>query len=108
MQKMLQKISRALKHDGVFAGSESLGQEGHDHLQYFETEDDLATLLRSQFAHVEIKTLRYTINDGTILRHEAYWRCSNSVERLDAARWKIFSNAMENNDTRSHFAEAER
>ena len=103
MQKMLQKISRALKHDGVFVGSESLGQEGHDHLQYFETVEDLATLLRSEFAHVEIKALRYTINDGTLLRHEAYWRCSNSVERLDAARWQIFSKTMEDSYTRPHF-----
>lgn len=32
---MLAKIEVSLVEDGMFAGSESLGFEGHDHLQFF-------------------------------------------------------------------------
>lgn len=79
---MLQKIARALGEDGVFVGSESLGHEGHDHLQFFETIDDVQDLFRAHFAHTSAKALRYPINNATFVRDEAYWRCSNSSARF--------------------------
>jgi 2-polyprenyl-3-methyl-5-hydroxy-6-metoxy-1,4-benzoquinol methylase len=85
---ILKKIAAALNPDGVFAGSESLGHEGHDHLQFFKTHEDLGNLFRSHFAHVSTKTLRYPINNGTFVRDEAYWRCSNSSARLAKAGWR--------------------
>jgi 2-polyprenyl-3-methyl-5-hydroxy-6-metoxy-1,4-benzoquinol methylase len=84
---ILKKIAAALKPDGVFAGSESLGHEGHDHLQFFKTDVDLANLFRPYLAHVSTKTLRYPINNGTFVRDEAYWRCSNSSARLAKVGW---------------------
>jgi 2-polyprenyl-3-methyl-5-hydroxy-6-metoxy-1,4-benzoquinol methylase len=84
---ILKKIAAALQPDGVFAGSESLGHEGHDHLQFFQTDEDLGNLFRPHFAHVAMKTLRYPINNGTFVRDEAYWRCSNSSARLAKAGW---------------------
>src|ERR1700682_1293109 len=67
---ILKKIAAALKPDGVFAGSEALGREGHDHLQFFQTDEDLGNLFRPHFAPVDMKTLRYPINNGTFVRDE--------------------------------------
>jgi 2-polyprenyl-3-methyl-5-hydroxy-6-metoxy-1,4-benzoquinol methylase len=83
---MLAKIAGVLADDGVFAGSESLGQEGHDHLQFFPSADALAELLRARFRHVDVRTLEYALPDGRV-RREAYWRCAQEPSRLDAAGW---------------------
>lgn len=87
--RMLDKIARALAADGVFCGSESLGrEEGHDHLQFFDSLEDLRGLLRPHFRHVQAKEMQYTIGRGQgYLRREGYWRCANSPERLDSAAW---------------------
>jgi hypothetical protein len=86
---MLAKISASLSQEGVFAGSESLGRrEGLDHLQFFDTLEDLANLFKPFFAHVQMKTIDYAISSG-ICRREAYWRCSNSMQRLESARWSL-------------------
>lgn len=84
---VLAKIAAALTDDGVFVGSESLGREGHDHLQFFETADALRALLAARFRHVRLRTREYWINDRTLFRREAYWRCSNSESRLRSVEW---------------------
>ena len=83
---MLAKIVAALAPDGVFAGSESLGVEGHDHLQYFASKDALVELLRPWFRYVDIRALQYVLPGG-LVRHEAYLRCAQEPTRLDAASW---------------------
>jgi SAM-dependent methyltransferase len=85
---VLGKIAQALKPGGVFCGSESLGREGHDHLQFFDTADDLSALLNERFSHVRLKAQNYPLPGLPEGRTEAYWRCANSKERLDAAEWR--------------------
>jgi SAM-dependent methyltransferase len=86
---MLNKISVHLKENGVFCGSESLGhEEGHDHLQFFETIHDMADMLKRHFRFVQVREARYGISDSAgFIRKEVYWRCSNNRERLDRAQW---------------------
>lgn len=91
-QRVLAKIRAALAPDGIFVGSETLGREGHDHEQYFATPADLAAVLQPLFRHVAVRTATYRI-DGGHLRVEAYWRCAQRRERLDAATWRIDSPA---------------
>lgn len=86
--KLLQKISAALTPEGVFCGSESLGSEGHDHLQNFGTEADLFELLLKHFPVVSIRTSNYSINAQGYIRTEAYWRCATTKTRLDEVGWK--------------------
>jgi len=85
---VLKKIATALHPAGIFAGSESLGHEGHDHLQFFRTTRDLEDLFQSHFAHVWTKALRYPINNATFIRDEAYWWCSNAPSRLTESTWR--------------------
>jgi SAM-dependent methyltransferase len=85
-EAMLAKIAGVLGSAGVFAGSESLGEEGHDHLQFFASTDALAELLQPWFRHVDIRALEYTLPEGRV-RREAYWRCAQEPTRLDAAGW---------------------
>jgi 2-polyprenyl-3-methyl-5-hydroxy-6-metoxy-1,4-benzoquinol methylase len=86
---MLMKISQSLQPNGIFAGSESLGsKEGEDHLQFFETVEDLQKLLEKHFTYVSVCTAKYMVGrKREFERHEAYWRCSNSRERLEADSW---------------------
>lgn len=88
---VLEKIRSALPQDGLFVGSESLGHEGSDHLQFFTSATDLAELLHSEFPHVWTKTLRYRVFNTEIIRNEAHWRCSNSTERLTESSWLRFA-----------------
>jgi SAM-dependent methyltransferase len=85
---MLAKISAAMAPAGVFTGSESLGREGHDHLQFFESLDDMAGLFRPHWKHVQVREVSYPINRGSFIRREGYWRCSNDRARLDEAGWR--------------------
>lgn len=85
---VLQKIATALHPAGIFAGSESLGREGHDHLQFFKTTQDLEDLFQSHFANAWTKALRYPINNGAFIRDEAYWWCSNSTSRKAESTWR--------------------
>jgi SAM-dependent methyltransferase len=88
---MLSKIKRALGPAGVFTGSESLGrEEGHDHLQFFDSLADLATLLRRRWRHVQVREVSYPINRGTFMRREGYWRCSDDTGRLSESGWTSF------------------
>lgn len=86
-QQLLQKISSALEPQGVFCGSESLGAEGHDHLQQFRDPEALRAQLARHFPCVQIKTARYRINAAGYVRTEAYWRCAQSTSPLEALRW---------------------
>jgi SAM-dependent methyltransferase len=84
---MLAKIKASLAKGGIFAGSESLGEEGHDHLHYFYTLQDLAALFRPHFRYVRLKTAQYLIGGG-YLRREAYWRCCDDNDRLLGSSWE--------------------
>jgi SAM-dependent methyltransferase len=91
---MLGKIKRALSSGGVFTGSESLGhEEGHDHLQFFESLPDLAALFRRYWKHVQVREVTYPINKGTFVRREGYWRCSDDPSRLREGGWTSFDEA---------------
>jgi 2-polyprenyl-3-methyl-5-hydroxy-6-metoxy-1,4-benzoquinol methylase len=92
--RMLEKIQKHLKADGVFVGSESLGIEGSDHLQYFNSLDDLQKIFEPYFRHVELRAVAYKIGDG-FLRHEAFWRCANDQERLQDCHWQVSSRERE-------------
>jgi SAM-dependent methyltransferase len=82
-QKMLSKIRNALAPDGLFVGSESLGEEGHDHLQFFSGIEALRAVLGSEYPVVRLTQMRY---DN---RHEAYWRCAlAATSRLAFADWR--------------------
>jgi SAM-dependent methyltransferase len=83
---MMTKISAALSPSGVFAGSESLGHEGSDHLQFFETLEDLGRLLTRYWRYVLLRETTYSL-DGSFVRREAFWRCSNDLARLNDAGW---------------------
>jgi SAM-dependent methyltransferase len=84
--QMLAKIAGVLGDDGVFVGSESLGSEGHDHLQFFEHVEQLAAIFRPHFEFVETTQVSYPLRGG-FPRVEAYWRCSADQRRLAAAGW---------------------
>lgn len=84
---LLKKIKNSLSANGLFVGSESLGLEGHDHLQFFNTMDDLRSLLSSHFRYVSLKSVDYVNNNSGFKRKEAYWRCSNSLVRFHEFSW---------------------
>ena len=90
---VLAKIQSALRTGGVFAGSESLGFEGSDHLQFFESLDDLYTLFKPYFKFIELRSVDYRIGQGesSFVRHEAFWRCANQSERLRDCSWKSYA-----------------
>jgi SAM-dependent methyltransferase len=89
-RELLGKVYGALGQGGVFVGSESLGHEGEDHLQFFESTEDLAALFKQYWKHVQLRSVSYHIGQGGFLRTEAYWRCGRDRQRLDSATWKSF------------------
>ena len=89
LDTVLPKIVKALSQDGVFVGSESLGDEGTDHLTKFDSQDDLGKLLSKYFRFVELGFQDYKLNDNFI-RLEAYWRCANQPDRLQRLAWKKY------------------
>jgi 2-polyprenyl-3-methyl-5-hydroxy-6-metoxy-1,4-benzoquinol methylase len=93
---VLAKIQSALRPNGVFVGSESLGFEGSDHLQFFQTLEDLHALFKPFFKYVELRSVDYRTGQGasSFLRHEAYWRCANQEERLRECSWKSFAHQV--------------
>jgi SAM-dependent methyltransferase len=87
-QRMLTKIRTAMVDDGAFVGSESLGIEGHDHLQFFNDLEALRGVLAQEFGTVELNQMDYEIPGG-LLRHEGYWRCAiGNSKRLAASSWR--------------------
>jgi hypothetical protein len=90
--RMLTKFSRHLHPQGIFIGSESLGSEGHDHLQFFESLDDVGALFKPYFRYVCLRQINYPLPWARgFVRKEAFWRCSNHSERLESLMWKIGS-----------------
>jgi SAM-dependent methyltransferase len=91
-QAVLRKIRQSLSPDGVFVGSESLGREGSDHLQFFRSLDDLHRLFQPYFEHIQLRQCSYRGGfGGDFVREEAYWRCSNSSKRLQKSSWQTYS-----------------
>lgn len=89
--RMMEKIKASLSADGIFVGSESVGnREGHDHLQFFESLQAFADLFKKYFKYVQLKEIEYPIGVGDFIRQEAYWRCSNSDKRLLEKKWRSF------------------
>jgi SAM-dependent methyltransferase len=73
---LFKKITDLIGKDGVFVGSESLGHDGADHLQFFDRIESLQELLGMSFSTVETKVSEYTLS-RTHKRTEAYWSCRN-------------------------------
>ncbi len=89
--RMLGKIKGSLSPQGIFGGSESLGFEGDDHLQFFHSLEDLSALFKPHFRYVQLRSATYRVGlTGQTVRHEAYWRCANNPERLEESGWKSF------------------
>jgi SAM-dependent methyltransferase len=84
---MFAKIKSCLSRRGVFCGSESLGEEGSDHLQFFDSAEDLGRLLGKHFAIVQVHDIEYPLASG-FRRREAFWRCAQSDAALSHLRWK--------------------
>jgi SAM-dependent methyltransferase len=80
VDSMLKRIFDALNPGGVFVGSESLGTEGTDHLQFFATADDLVRVLSAHFPNAQAKALSYRLRPGGYLRTEAYWKATRGPE----------------------------
>lgn len=88
--RMLAKIKSALSDGGAFVGSESLGFQGEDHLQFFHSPEELAEILGRHFPYVMVRELEYRLPNET-LRREAFWRCAVDPERLELAAWNVYS-----------------
>jgi len=88
LSTVLEKIRQSISPAGIFVGSESLGTEGSDHLQFFKDEAALASIFRPFFKHVLVRVMEYRIRGGYI-RKEAYWRCTNdSSSRHADTAWR--------------------
>jgi SAM-dependent methyltransferase len=85
---VMKKISSVLGPHGIFVGSESLGLEGHDHLQFFPDEAAVQRLFRPYFRYVATRVVSYPIGlRREFLRQEVFWRCSNGREPLTRDFW---------------------
>lgn len=85
---VLGKVRAALPEAGIFVGSESLGVEGHDHLQYLSDETAVQALFRPYFQHVATRVVAYTIGvQQSFLRREIFWRCSDDRKSLTRDSW---------------------
>ena len=91
---VLQKIRACLAPAGVFAGSESLGMEGHDHFQFFSDEAAVQRLFSPYFRYVTTRTVSYTIGQQrSFARREVFWRCSDSRDSLMRDAWSWASDS---------------
>jgi SAM-dependent methyltransferase len=87
---MLKKIRVALSKDGIFVGSESLGDEGNDHLSRFQELGDFKRIFIKYFPVVQLCSIEYPIGNN-FLRREAYWRCSIGRDRVDNTIWNTYT-----------------
>lgn len=89
---MVAKIKAHLKPGGVFCGSETLGFDGsEDHLQRWDTVEEVAAMFKPHFKHVDVLTTEYFYDLArTARRGEFYWRCADQLDALDSAAWKRF------------------
>jgi UDPglucose 6-dehydrogenase len=90
--EMLAKIRNSLGSEGIFVGSESLGLEGSDHLQFFHSLDDLHALFAPYFKYIELRAIDYRAGRGPtgFMRNEGYWRCSNDRKRMAESTWTSY------------------
>ena len=86
---MLMKVVSGMKPDGLFVGSESLGLEGTDHLQHWDTLGELGDLFEQYFRYVELQERSFVVGrqGQTLVRREAYWRCAMVQSRLRDLLW---------------------
>jgi ubiquinone/menaquinone biosynthesis C-methylase UbiE len=99
---VLKKIRACLSQSGVFAGSESLGIEGHDHHQYFADEVAVQRLLVPYFDYVATRVVNYTIGPQRhFARQEVFWRCSDKREALTRDAWSFADVAMSPSTSRA-------
>lgn len=91
VEEMLCKIEASLSEGGIFVGSESLGQEGHDHLYFYNSLEEIYELFRPFFKNIQMRQVDYKLEwAGGFLRKEAYWRCSNDIRRLEQSGWRKY------------------
>jgi SAM-dependent methyltransferase len=89
---MLEKIGLVLSDNGIFAGSESLGREGHDHLQFFDGIENLDSLFGQHFSYRAYRVIEYDTGfKSGFVRREAFWRCSVSPLRIEQSGWRTFT-----------------
>lgn len=89
--RLLNKIAGTLHRDGVFVGSESLGIEGSDHLQFFDSIGELHKIFEPHFRYIQMRSQEYPmLMNPSTFRNEAYWRCANHMSRLEKVSWKNF------------------
>jgi hypothetical protein len=91
-ENMVVKIKAALKPGAIFCGSETLGSDGsEDHLQRWDTLEEVATMFRPHFKFVDLYETEYFYNlEKTGRRGEFYWRCSDTEAKLEAAKFRRF------------------
>lgn len=66
-----------------------MGGALNNHLQYFDSLESLRTLLDTEFKHTWLREVDYRLSWAQgFLRREAYWRCSQNVERLGSLGWE--------------------
>jgi 2-polyprenyl-3-methyl-5-hydroxy-6-metoxy-1,4-benzoquinol methylase len=101
--RVLTKIQSALQTYGVFVGSESLGFEGSDHLQFFNSLDDLHALFEPYFRFIQLRSVEYRTGQGkaSFVRQEAFWRCANDEKRLRECGWNSYSQQPTLGDSKS-------
>jgi 2-polyprenyl-3-methyl-5-hydroxy-6-metoxy-1,4-benzoquinol methylase len=85
--ELLRKIKSVMKPDGIFTGSESVGPDADDHLQIFDSLEDMRKLLAPHWKHVRLMQSAYVLPVTGATRIEGYWRASDSSERLDEISW---------------------
>jgi 2-polyprenyl-3-methyl-5-hydroxy-6-metoxy-1,4-benzoquinol methylase len=91
LSTVLEKVRGAISPSGIFVGSESLGIEGTDHLQYFEDAAALSSVFKPYFEHVLVRTAEYQTGGG-FPRTEAYWRCTNDTSsRHESTVWTEYA-----------------
>lgn len=88
VENILAKVEQTLAPDGIFCGSESLGSEGIDHLQFFSDLSSLGEVLSPHFSRLWLREVAYEV--GGHKRREGLWRCSASSARHDAASWHAY------------------
>lgn len=90
-RKVTEKISYSLDKNGIFVGSESLGDEGSDHMQSFENPQELNKIFKDFFKYSCFFIESYPLFNVQLIRKEIYWQCSNNINLLNK-NWEIIKN----------------
>lgn len=88
-EAMIRKIKTHLRPGGIFSGSEELGKVANeDHLQYWESLDEVKRMLSPHFRAVEVFSLTYHYDiQRTAKRTEFFWRASDDPGAFAAAKF---------------------